>query len=214
MLEDYNKVPRSIARQMPLSFKIFPALENISIIICLISLAWLLLQGAWQIIFYGICALILFQPFIGLILLPETFLSSRARIIGGEDKKRNVFFETLSLTYLWFSLGFWSFLVIIRMFYSAGSIAPTSIYLWAYSASVLPIIVMIRRDKNSALSGITNIFLFLNVALLLIALTNDWGAVLSWEDFLIVFAGLLPFLVLASYRYNKRIIKLQNEYFE
>ena len=83
MLEDYNKVPRSIARQMPLSFKIFPALENISIIICLISLAWLLLQGAWQIIFYGICALILFQPFIGLILLPETFLSSRARIIGG-----------------------------------------------------------------------------------------------------------------------------------
>lgn len=100
------------------------------------------------------------------------------------------------------------------MFYSAGSIAPTSIYLWAYSASVLPIIVMIRRDKNSALSGITNIFLFLNVALLLIALTNDWGAVLSWEDFLIVFAGLLPFLVLASYMYNKRIIKLQNEYFE
>lgn len=214
MLEDYDKVPRSIARQMPLSFKIFPALENISIIICLISLAWLLLQGAWQIIFYGICALILFQPFIGLILLPETFLSSRARIIEGEDKKRNVFFETLSLTYLWFSLGFWSFLVIIRMFYSAGSIAPTSIYLWAYSASVLPIIVMIRRDKNSALSGITNIFLFLNVALLLIALTNDWGAVLSWEDFLIVFAGLLPFLVLASYMYNKRIIKLQNEYFE
>lgn len=214
MLEDYNKVPRSIARQMPLSFKIFPALENISIIICLISLAWLLLQGAWQIIFYGICALILFQPFIGLILLPETFLSSRARIIEGEDKKRNVFFETLSLTYLWFSLGFWSFLVIIRMFYSAGSIAPTSIYLWAYSASVLPIIVMIRRDKNLALSGITNIFLFLNVALLLIALTNDWGAVLSWEDFLIVFAGLLPFLVLASYMYNKRIIKLQNEYFE
>jgi len=165
----------------------------------IVSGTWLAILGEWELVGYGILALLIAGKGLGLVMAPGLIFAGPAvAMLGNGNKIGGYFFGLLSTIYSVGVLTGWCILVLIYFTSHAGPKSLIPVLIWSYGIATGPIvgIAQIERRSGNEYAMITAFFIAVAYTLTALAVVSVGVSLLH---VLVIFVAVMSIGLIAQF---------------